>query len=330
MAKRGRFNTYKVQGMPLSEKVSAGNAFFVGNSTANSDTVTAVDDINSHGTINRPFATLDYAYNQCVANRGDTIYILEGHAETLSSSASFIPDTAGVSIIGLGHGTNRPTFTAGSTAAGTQTITFTGANNTMQNCNFVANSSAAFHDGDPLISIEAADVQIEGCEFRNTGSSAFFTTVVSIGTTARSCNNVSIANNNFRMIETSSSGTMKGVTIGNDSTEPGSVFHDGISVSGNTFVGVFNKAAIYSYSSGNLHTNIRISNNAVYSACSGPSGLCIDLNSAVTGIAFRNVLTNASATNHKATFDSGALLCVENYASNAVDEGGTIVPPAGS
>ena len=56
-------------------------------------------------------ATLDYAIGLCTANQGDIIYVLPGHAETVSAASGVDADVEGISIIGLGEGGDRPTFT---------------------------------------------------------------------------------------------------------------------------------------------------------------------------------------------------------------------------
>ena len=59
----------------------------------------------------KALATLDAAIGKCTANQGDIIYILPGHAETVATAGAIAADVAGVSIIGLGEGADRPTFT---------------------------------------------------------------------------------------------------------------------------------------------------------------------------------------------------------------------------
>lgn len=65
----------------------------------------------------RPLASIDYAVGLCTANKGDRIYVMPGHAETLAGAGGITADIAGISIIGLGNGSNRPTITLGHTAA---------------------------------------------------------------------------------------------------------------------------------------------------------------------------------------------------------------------
>ena len=56
-------------------------------------------------------STIDAAINLCTANQGDVIYVLPGHTETVANATTIVPDVAGISIIGLGRGTARPTIT---------------------------------------------------------------------------------------------------------------------------------------------------------------------------------------------------------------------------
>jgi hypothetical protein len=126
--------------MPPDPEKGTGRVFWVGNNStyvpggvAGSDTAGAAGDDMQH-----PFATLDYAHNQCSANRGDTIYILPGHAETLSAAATF--DLAGVTVIGLGQGLQRPQFTVAFAGDG---FTITAADVRIENVYFNEATAAA-------------------------------------------------------------------------------------------------------------------------------------------------------------------------------------------
>jgi len=83
-----------------------------------------------------PLATVDYAVGLCEASKGDVIYALPGHAETLDAATDFVLDVIGVSIIGLGRGSLRPTFTFGATDA---IISVTAANCLIKNILCVGN-----------------------------------------------------------------------------------------------------------------------------------------------------------------------------------------------
>ena len=94
-----------IRGVPLLNAYG-GNVFWV-DSGAGSD--------SGKGTHNQPWATLDYAVGRCTANNGDIIVLKAGHAETLASAGAIACDVAGIAIVGLGSGADRPTFTFSAT-----------------------------------------------------------------------------------------------------------------------------------------------------------------------------------------------------------------------
>lgn len=81
------------------------------------------------GTYSFPFATTAQALTQCVADRGDTICWLSGHAETVSAAAGQLWSVNGVTFQSLGNGNDRATFTFGTSASAS--IRVTGANVTV-------------------------------------------------------------------------------------------------------------------------------------------------------------------------------------------------------
>lgn len=81
------------------------------------DFATGFDGSGGAGTFQRPFKTLDYAIGMCRANKGDTIMLYPNHAETITAAAGITADIAGVTIIGVGTGTDRAEFTFGTSTA---------------------------------------------------------------------------------------------------------------------------------------------------------------------------------------------------------------------
>jgi hypothetical protein len=79
-------------------------------------------------------STIDAAIGLCTASSGDTIYVLPGHTEAVTST-SIACDVAGVNIIGLGSGSMKPTLTF---AATDSRINVTAANCTWKNFRFEA------------------------------------------------------------------------------------------------------------------------------------------------------------------------------------------------
>lgn len=57
------------------------------------------------------FYDLDTAIGSCEADRGDVILACPNHVENLAAADAIDADVNGISIIGLGQGTARPTFT---------------------------------------------------------------------------------------------------------------------------------------------------------------------------------------------------------------------------
>lgn len=84
-----------------------------------------------------PVATIDYAIGLCTANQGDVIYVLPGHAETIVAAAGIAVDVAGISIIGLGRGSLKPTITFGTSTAAD--INVSAANVLLRNLRLVNN-----------------------------------------------------------------------------------------------------------------------------------------------------------------------------------------------
>lgn len=78
--------------------------------------------------------TIYSAINSCVVNRGDLILVLPGHTEEITSG-SIACDVAGVTIVGLGSGSLKPTLSFGAT---TSKITVSAANCTFKNFRFTA------------------------------------------------------------------------------------------------------------------------------------------------------------------------------------------------
>ena len=85
----------------------------------------------------RPFATLARALQSSVGGRGDVIICAARHQEKLSSATALVINDSTISIIGLGSGINRPTFTLDT--ANTAKIVIQASNITFQNVRFVAN-----------------------------------------------------------------------------------------------------------------------------------------------------------------------------------------------
>jgi len=94
----------------VNETLTTGNIFFV-------NSATGTDAAGYGQNPDAPCDTLDYAIGLCTENNGDRIYVMPGHAETIVAAGGVTMDKAGVEVIGLGQGTDRPEFTFGTSNA---------------------------------------------------------------------------------------------------------------------------------------------------------------------------------------------------------------------
>ncbi len=133
-----------------------------------------------------PFATLDYAVGLCTANKGDRIYLMPGHAESIVGASSCVLDVAGVQVIGLGSGALRPKFTFSTAAAAT--ISVTAANVLLQNLQFYSDYTGGITAGITL-GASADGFRLLGCRFEEGASTKEFLIAISI---AAACHDVGI------------------------------------------------------------------------------------------------------------------------------------------
>lgn len=103
-----------------------------------------------------PLATLDEAINLAAA--GDTIVVMPGHAETLADATSLVPDVDRLTIIGLGRGQQRPTFTLTATASN---IPVSGDGVRIENIRVVTSGTVDVTAG---ITVTGADCELDGIE----------------------------------------------------------------------------------------------------------------------------------------------------------------------
>jgi hypothetical protein len=102
-----------------------GQIFFVDASGSNGDGRTPATAVT----------TLDAGINLTTANRGDFVYVMQGHTETFTAADGFDADVAGISIIGLGNGLNAPIFLFNHTDAEVA-VSGTGDNVLIENLRF--------------------------------------------------------------------------------------------------------------------------------------------------------------------------------------------------
>ena len=151
-------NGITLRGVPV-EIPNSGKVFWVNNSGVLAPDGVGGSDGNA-GTYQAPFSTIDYAIGRCKAGRGDTIYVMPGHVEAVAVASGVDLDVDGVTIIGLGRGSDQARFDFTATAS---TVVVDADNCAIVNMNFHANVSAVVI-GVSIITL-ATDTLIKDCSF---------------------------------------------------------------------------------------------------------------------------------------------------------------------
>ena len=145
-------------GMPVlggGSEMTTGDIFFVHNGTGSAG-YEGTDPAH-------PLNSIDNAINKCTASKGDIIYVMPGHAETISGAGGITCDVAGVSIIGLGSGNLRPTLTWSATAS---SILITAANVKLKNLITTISEDEVVS----MFACSAAGCTIDGVDFKEYGA----------------------------------------------------------------------------------------------------------------------------------------------------------------
>lgn len=143
--------SYGLPVLPGAVRPYTGNVFFVCSVTGSNG--------NNGKSPASPFSTLVYALTQTTASNDDVVFVMRGHAESITGAATIACSKIGVSIIGLGNGRQRPVFTWTATDS---TWTVSAANVSISNCVFVLTGIDAVVTG---FAITGDDCSFDNCEF---------------------------------------------------------------------------------------------------------------------------------------------------------------------
>lgn len=308
-----------IRGMPVAV-THPGKVFWVSNATTLSDRQIGGSNSNN-GTFDKPFATIAGALTNCVASRGDIVFVKPGHVETITAAAGIVLNKAGVAIIGLGQGSLRPTINY--TTANTASMTVTASNVTLSNFLFTAN----FLNIATAISIANAQVAkeltIDNCEFRDTSSVLNFLVALSVGTTANIADGLAFTNN--KVIALASSGVIVAVKLAS--------IVDRLVISGNfvSGVGIVDQPSLVQLGTSLNHTNLQIFKNVVVNpATSSTNGLAVGGSGTMTGICYDNYIYMLDNTAGIWIPTGLGLGFINNYAmiTGAADKSALINPAA--
>ena len=257
-----------VSGVPVlgsGDIFTTGDVYFV-SSGSGSDTNDGKDK-------DRAMATLDAAVGRCTASQGDYIIVMPNHAETISAAAGVDLDVAGITVVGLGEGVNRPTITF-DTAASTD-IDIDAAGVTIKNIVFSAN----YADIAVAIDVNADDFTIEDCHFQATATNMNFLVCIQDAAGGGSdrikihrCSSIMLDASDTHFVNFSGTG-------------------DGHEVWGCHLIGNWGTMAI---GGAGVITLCSILDNVIYNAASDNDS-CINLAATATGMVMRNLAGGAAA-----------------------------------
>ena len=251
-----------------------------------------------------PFATIDYAVGKCTANKGDIIYVMPNHAETVSGAGGIALDIAGIKLIGMGEGDDMPTITFSAT---TSTLTVSASNITVKN--FICLATAAI--------VTTVIVTGEYATLKNLlfiGDAADETHKIPIITTA-AANDLTIDAVNVQLL-VAEDGTTAITTTSTEAIRL--VGTDRATVQNCYLSGDFTTSAINGITTASkdiIVNHNRVNNVATENITGG-----IDLVTACTGYVDDNRVYVAYATGNTALIDAASCVLGLNWVSNVVSE----------
>jgi hypothetical protein len=261
-----------------------------------------------------PFRTIAYAVTRCTANKNDTILVMPGHSEVVNGASAFLIQVAGVSIIGLGNQSNRPTVTfTTSTAA---TINVSAANVRIRNI-IIDGASGALDAVAALFTVSGANFTFEDSDIIMADGTAQATCAL---TTAAGASGLRFLRNE---VVAPNAGAAQVILFG--------AVIDNVEIDGNLLNGNFSTAAIANAST-NHATNLFIRGNTIWQK-NGTAKAVLNLTSASTGmVAYNTFLGTTWATAADAIGTGTGMKYFQNFgfddASGAVS--GVLTPAVGT
>lgn len=192
--------TYYAQRLKANYNIP-GKVFFVNNSTVLFPGAVAGADNASMGENElMPFATIDFAIGRCTASRGDAIFVLAPHAETVTAAITL--DVAGVQVIGLPIGNRKPRITVNG-AVDMFTITAADCRISGLFCTIVTTDAAT-----AIVNVAAARARIDNLQIIPSATSVNVVDVFTLASGGDDCviedcdvRNTTVAVNSFVSIE---------------------------------------------------------------------------------------------------------------------------------
>ncbi len=275
-----------------------GDIYFVDSGSA-----TGADSAGYGKNPDAPFLTWDYAVGRCTASQGDVIYLLPGHAETVSAAGGLDLDVAGVKTIGLGWGALQPTVTLDT--ADTADIDIDAANIYIENVHVIA----GFADIAAVFDVNADDFTLHNC--RMTGDGAGLNALVWVQDAAATASDrITVTDCYVLDIDTSNTHFVNFAGTG-----------DGHIIKGNTLYGDFGTMAI---GGAGVVTHCTVQDNVIYNEAS-TNDACVNFDATATGIVTGNYCAGGAAQANG--FTATAMVLAQNFYGVLAEDLSAILDP---
>jgi hypothetical protein len=295
---KGNFDRTRAA-LRFTQDFPVGNVYFVSSVTGSA---------TGGYTADAPISTIDAAVALCTASNGDTIVVMPGHVETVSTAGGLDLDVAGITVIGIGNGALQPKVDF--TTAATVDVDIDAANITIENIQF----EASFADIAAAIDVNADDCTIRNCRFLAPVADENAKIWI-LGATAAGSDRLKVEGCYFQDKDTQNTHAI--------SLADGTA--DGVVIRNNVMHGFYETGGIGG--TGAL-TNITVVDNFILNADTDADA-CIALSGSPTGIVARNVVGAALGCNATTNIQVGAgCVLAENYSVDIGDRQGVLDPIA--
>lgn len=278
--------------VPPSCKYATGRRIWVGNAEVNAGTG------RPYGRSPWvPLTTLQEAFTLTLDAQKDVIFVMPGHAEDVTA-ADIATTNDGVSVIGLGKGADRPTFTM--TAVGS-TFHVNSANIHIQNLVFVVGDNATT----AVITVEADDFTMKDCVLREGVEQAV--SYIAVAGAANVCDRMTF---DGVRIESLTAGSTQGFllnTVENDLIMKNCYIHGDF-----TAAAVQSNAALF---------RVFIKDNMVANIAAGVHA--IEFSGGASGAIVGNMVYSSTMANG---LDPGACWCSRNFGVDSINAAGVPIP----
>jgi hypothetical protein len=277
-----------------------GNVYFV-------DATNGSDTANSGTTWSNALATVDGARAKCTANQGDKIYMAPWHAESETTAATAIAtmSLAGVDLIGICQGNQRPTFTLG---AADSTFSVTAGNCRVSGIKII--SDIADCAAGLTLGASADGAMIDNCIFTDGATAKELVIGISL---AAACDGCKILNNEFYTVD------------GGDCASAIKMVGDSARtlIAHNIVFGDYSVSCIDGTTAAQVIVNIMY--NDLRNADTTSGGV-INLNASSTGQVNHNSLMGGHSIAN--SYVGAAVVCNHNYTSGAAGASGILAEPS--